>query len=137
MSDDLELFRQYVATSDDGAVLNMAPTIIDEIERLRAEVERMQSIRQRELCGNAENVDWDDLAASGRAYADNLIGETSISALMHLMADAIDRLRFTAAERDALVTLCGDSSKWANPHVQLLLQYLERNKLLGSTEPRA
>ena len=49
--------------------------------------------RQWALSGNAENVDWSDIAESGRAYADNLIGEPCVSKLMHMMADEIDRLR--------------------------------------------
>lgn len=56
------------------------------------------------LSGNAENVDWTDIAETGRAHADNLVGEPGITELMHLMADAIERLRLTDAEREALET---------------------------------
>ena len=49
--------------------------------------------KQWALSGNAESVDWSDIAESGRAYADNLIGEPGVSKLMHMMADEIDRLR--------------------------------------------
>lgn len=49
--------------------------------------------KQWELSGNAEAVDWGDIAQSGRAYADNLVGEPGVSKLMHMMADEIDRLR--------------------------------------------
>ena len=49
--------------------------------------------RQWALSGNAGNVDWSDIAESGRAYADNLIGEPGVSKMMHMMADEICRLR--------------------------------------------
>ena len=45
------------------------------------------------LSGNAENVDWKDIADAGRAYADNLLGEPAVSKIMHAMADEIERLR--------------------------------------------
>lgn len=54
------------------------------------------------LSGNAENVDWTDIAETGRAHADNLVGEPGITKLMHLMAYEIDRLRLTDAEREDL-----------------------------------
>lgn len=53
------------------------------------------------LSGNAETVDWTDIAETGRAHADNLIGEPGITKLMHLMADEIERLRLTDAEPSA------------------------------------
>lgn len=61
--------------------------------------------KQWELSGNAENVDWNDIAMAGRAYADNLIGEPGISAYMHIMADEIERLRGyrSQAESDAAI----------------------------------
>lgn len=75
--------------------------------------------KQWELSGNAENVDWSDIAMAGRAYADNLIGEPGVSKMMHMMADEICRLNgrplfrspsLTTEERDALEwaskTLC-------------------------------
>lgn len=49
--------------------------------------------QQWQLSGNAENVDWSDLAMAGRAYADNLVGEPAVSKVMHMMADEIERLR--------------------------------------------
>lgn len=49
--------------------------------------------QQWQLSGNAESVDWSDLAMAGRTYADNLIGEPSVSKIMHMMADEIERLR--------------------------------------------
>lgn len=48
---------------------------------------------QWQLSGNAESVDWSDLAMAGRAYADNLVGEPAVSKVMHMMADEIERLR--------------------------------------------
>lgn len=53
------------------------------------------SSKQWALSGNAENVDWSDIAQAGRAYADNLVGEPVISKFMHIMADEIERLRGT------------------------------------------
>lgn len=49
--------------------------------------------QQWQLSGNAESVDWSDLAMAGRAYADNLVGEPAVSKIMHMMADEIGRLR--------------------------------------------
>lgn len=49
--------------------------------------------QQWQLSGNAESVDWSDLAMAGRAYADNLVGEPAVSKIMHMMADEIERLR--------------------------------------------
>lgn len=49
--------------------------------------------QQWQLSGNAESVDWSDLAMAGRAYADNLVGEPAVSKVMHMMADEIERLR--------------------------------------------
>lgn len=49
--------------------------------------------KQWQLSGNAESVDWSDLAMAGRAYADNLVGEPAVSKVMHMMADEIERLR--------------------------------------------
>lgn len=46
-----------------------------------------------DFSGNAENVDWSDIAMTGRAYADNLVGEEAVSKVMHLMADEIEKLR--------------------------------------------
>lgn len=59
------------------------------------------------LSGNAENVDWNDIAMAGRAHADNLVGEPGITKLMHHMADEIDRLREAIrcfAEQDSAST---------------------------------
>lgn len=62
------------------------------------------------LSGNAENVDWTDIAETGRAHADNLVGEPGITKLMHLMAAEIDRLREAIrryAEQDATLSVQG------------------------------
>lgn len=60
---------------------------------------------QWKLAGNDENVDWTDLAVSGRAYADNLVGEPAVSKIMHSMADEIELLRGyrDEAESDAAI----------------------------------
>ena len=52
------------------------------------------------LSGNAENVDWNDIAEAGRAYADNLLGEPAVSKIMHAMADEIARLRSLLDRRE-------------------------------------
>jgi hypothetical protein len=57
-----------------------------------------------ELSGQAEGVDWTDVAMAGRAYADNVVGEPAITAAMHRMADEIERLRLTEPEREAVET---------------------------------
>lgn len=94
------------------------------------------------LSGNAENVDWTDIAETGRAYADNLIGEPGITKLMHLMADEIERLRLTDAEREFLQNLRGAYEELANQtgyvnaaaqkeareHAVLLKSLLEKHK---------
>lgn len=54
------------------------------------------------LSGNAEHVDWTDVATAGRAYADNLLNEPTITEVMHRMADEIERLRTNSAERQAI-----------------------------------
>jgi hypothetical protein len=52
-------------------------------------------------------IDWDDVAAAGRIYADNLAGEPAVSRLMRLMADEIDKLRADRqARRDELTERC-------------------------------
>lgn len=53
----------------------------------------MKGTEMYELSGRAEGVDWSDVAAAGRAYADNIVGEPAVTAAMHSMADEIDRLR--------------------------------------------
>lgn len=98
-------------------IIPMVNAMADEIIRLK---------KRFALSGNAENVDWTDIAETGRAYADNLIGEPGISELMHRMADEIelmrgyrdeaesdaaiahllvDKLRLTDKEREALNTV--------------------------------
>jgi hypothetical protein len=79
-----------------GNIGPMAAAMADEIIRLK---------KRFALSGNAENVDWKDIAETGRAHADNLIGEPGISELMHKMADEIELLRGyrDAAESDAAI----------------------------------
>lgn len=59
-----------------------------------------------DFSGNAEGVDWQDIAMAGRAYADNLVGEPGISKVMHMMADEIDRLRSQYRKREVLWERC-------------------------------
>lgn len=109
------------------------------------------------LSGNAENVDWDDIAVVGRAHADNLIGEPGITELMHVMANEIDtlrgsltswkleaevhqnraraavveidRLRLTAAEREAVLScVIDDEAATAFERADILRGLLERTK---------
>lgn len=83
--------------------------------------------KQWALSGNAENVDWSDTAESGRAYADNLIGEPVISKVMHMMADEIERLRLTDAEREAVEWVIGqrrERESWVHAALRGLLERL-------------
>jgi hypothetical protein len=65
-----------------------------------------------ELSGQAEGVDWTDVAMAGRAYADNVVGEPAITAAMHRMADEIERLRLTDAEREAIDWAAREADEW-------------------------
>ena len=56
-----------------------------------------------DFSGNAEGVDWQDIAMAGRAYADNLVGEPGISRVMHLMADEIEKLRSLTRFQDRVI----------------------------------
>lgn len=60
----------------------------------------MKGAEMYELSGRAEGVDWSDIAESGRAYADNLLGEPAVSKVMHAMADEIERLRNLLERRE-------------------------------------
>lgn len=58
-----------------------------------------------------------DHAAVGREYANNLLGEPAVSKCLHALADEIERLRLTDAERSAVndaVYLCGATAGLAN-----------------------
>lgn len=72
---------------------------------LAAKAGRQVSNKPGDFSGNAENVDWSDIAMTGRAYADNLINEPTISQIMHKLADEIERRRLTDAEREFLQNL--------------------------------
>ena len=90
------------------------------------------SSNQWELSGNAENVDWNDIAQAGRAYADNLVGEPGISKFMHIMADEIERLRPRPDEREALTYVCSnvlpDGSREGDDALYSLRNLRERTK---------
>lgn len=103
MSDEQTLRDKFATTGAELSALAKAARLAEQSGdsptacTLRILVGRLEgSSRQWRLSGNAEFVDWSDLAESGRAYADNLIGETAISELIHIMADELDRLRLAA-----------------------------------------
>lgn len=120
-------------------IIPMVNAMADEITRLK---------KRFALSGNAENVDWTDIAGTGRAYADNLVGEPGISELMHKMADEIellrgyrdeaesdasiahllvDKLKLTAAEREAIEgCIRDDEAATAYDRADILRGLLER-----------
>lgn len=81
---DLETFREYVARSDDGPVLDMAPDVIAEVESLRAEIARL-----RLTDAQREANHWRLESEVHRRRAAAAVAE-------------IARLRLTAAEREAI-----------------------------------
>ena len=121
-------------------IIPMVNAMADEIIRLK---------KRFALSGNAENVNWEDMAETGRAYADNLIGEPNISELMHRMADEIellrgyrdaaeadavvarllvDKLRLTDEEREAVEYFASFQWTMVKPHAAALRGLLERTK---------
>jgi hypothetical protein len=85
-----------------------------------------------ELSGQAEGVDWTDVAMAGRAYADNVVGEPAITASMHRMADEIERLRLTDAERfvlrEVMDIYAGEDDVKSNEIAAVIDRLLERTK---------
>lgn len=62
------------------------------------------------MSGNMSAADRAALPAVARLYADNILNEPAIPPLLRDMADEVERLRLTDAEREAVssaVYLCG------------------------------